>query len=73
VSTLLPPVSDLDLGIDIGVRCGLDLLTREVAKQESLAVLAVGLGADGPEAAARHHYVVAVLGELAGELAGRFR
>jgi hypothetical protein len=73
MSTLSPPVSDLDLGIDIGVRCGLEVLTREVAKQESLAVLAVGLGADGPDAAARHLYVVAVLGELAGELAGRFR
>jgi hypothetical protein len=73
MTSLTRPVSDLDLGIDIGVRTGLDLLTREVAKQESLAVLAAGLGADGPEAAARHHYTIAVLGELAGVLGARFR
>jgi hypothetical protein len=73
MTTLSPPVSDLDLGIDIGVRTGLDLLTREVAKQEALAVLAVGMGADGPDAAARHHYTIAVLGELAGVLGARFR
>jgi hypothetical protein len=73
MTSLTHPVSDLDLGIDIGIRCGLEVLTREVAKQEALAVVSAGMGAAGPDDAARHHYVVAVLGELAGELAGRFR
>jgi hypothetical protein len=73
MTTLTSPVSDLDLGIDIGVRMGLEVLTREVAKQESLAVLAAGAGCDAVEVAHRHEYAAGVLGELAGELAGRFR
>jgi hypothetical protein len=71
MTTLTRPISDLDLGIDIGVRTGLDLLTRQLAEQRFKAGLAAGLG-DGPDAAA-HEYTIAVLGELAGELAGRFR
>jgi hypothetical protein len=73
MTTLTPPVSDLDLGIDIGVRTGLDLLTREVERQQALAVLAAGAGCDAVENAHRHEYAAGVLGELAGELAGRFR
>jgi hypothetical protein len=72
MTTLTRPISDLDLGIDIGVRTGLDLLTRQLAEQRFKAGLAAGLG-DGPDAAARHHYTIAVLGELAGVLGARFR
>jgi hypothetical protein len=72
MTTLSPPVSDLDLGIDIGVRMGLDALTAEVDRQQTLAANAAEHGF-GAESAARSRYTAAVLQELAGELAGRFR
>jgi hypothetical protein len=70
MSLLSPPVSDLDLGIDIGVRMALDALTAEVARQW---LLEVEHARAGSPAAGRHNYAAGVLGELAGELAGRFR
>jgi hypothetical protein len=65
--------SGFHLGTATGLRLGLEQLTAEIDRQQALAVLAVGMGADGPDAAARHHYTIAVLGELAGVLGGRFR
>jgi hypothetical protein len=71
MTTLTPPVSDLDLGIDIGIRTGLEQLTTEIARQEVLA--REHDLADDPGAAARHHYATVILRTLAAELAGRFR
>jgi hypothetical protein len=71
MTTLTPPVSDLDLGIDIGVRCGLDQLVAETSRQELLA--REHDLADDPGAAARHHYATVILRTLAEELAERFR
>jgi hypothetical protein len=71
MTSLTRPVSDLDLGIDIGLRLGLEQLTAETARQEVLA--REHDLADDPGAAARHHYATAVLRTLAAELAGRFR
>jgi hypothetical protein len=69
MTSLTRPVSDLDLGIDIGVRCGLDMLGRELAAEEA----AVDLDRDPDGLATAHVYAAGLLRELRVELAGRFQ
>jgi hypothetical protein len=71
MTTAADPAADMNLGVDTGVRLGLELLTGEIARQEILA--REHDLADDPGAASRHHYATVILRTLAEELAGRFR
>jgi hypothetical protein len=70
MTLLTPPVSDLDLGIDIGIRSGLDLIGRELEAEKA----AVDPDRDVHDPANRDHiYAVGVLRCMQLELAARFR
>jgi hypothetical protein len=70
MTTIVGPISDLDLGIDIGVRSGLDLIGRELEAEKA----AVDPDRDAHDPGnAPHIYAVGVLRCLQLELAERFK
>jgi hypothetical protein len=70
--TIIVDEPSVELGVDIGLRTALDILTRETARQEHRAQAATS-GNPMERAGSQHELVVAVLRDVSKQVAGEFR